>query len=109
MDGRTHGRTHKVIAINPLAGFNEHTMFLFKQFHILPWVNMYDYLLGNFMYWQINNLSPVTIIIPEIQYNRDIHTYNTGNALQPHTQCYRKGIYWLSIPEHIRPINKTNQ
>ncbi len=80
---------------------------------------MYDHFLGNFMYRQINNLAPVTII-PEIQYDRDIHTYNTRNANQAYTQFYRKSavansfvnkgtVYWLSIPEDIRQSQSIKQ
>ncbi len=46
----------------------EHTMPLLKQFHILPLVNTYDYLLGNFMYRQINRFK----LIASFYYSRNL-------------------------------------
>ncbi len=51
---------------------------LFKDLHIPPIVNLYDFCLGQFMSKQIRQTSPVAII-SEV-FNSDIHRYSTRGS-----------------------------
>ena len=65
----------------------EYTMPLFKDLHILPFVNLYDLCLGQFMYKQIQQTAPVSII-SEV-FNRDIHRYSTRGSESVRVLCRR--------------------
>ena len=114
---QTH--TDKVIILQKKAirtvaqmPYNSHTYMIFKQLHILKFIDIYNLYLGKYMYLQINKILPEPLLRCQ-SLCRDIHSHNTRQISLLHKQTRRtvfvansfihKGPdYWNSLPEIIK-------
>jgi len=85
----------------------DHTDPLFKELGIIKVVNIYNYLIGKFMYRWSNNLLP-TMFDDLFIYNRDVHHHHTRQYLCLYVPvvksnlrkmfiCYKGAIIWNSL------------
>ena len=88
----------KIIRIICQVKPRDHTDPLFKELGIIKVVNIYNYLIGKFMYRWSNNLLP-TMFDDLFIYNRDVHHHHTRQYLCFICSCcqikFEKNVYML--------------
>ena len=105
----------KIVRLMTFKSYLEHTEPIFTELKILNLYKLNDYLTCQFMFRYFNLQNLPEIFTNYFLTNKDVHNYNTRNALMLHKNCNRtnykkrtlaiKGIdLWNNLPVHQKQI-----
>ena len=105
----------KALRIIGLVPFNSHTHDLFRRFKILKVNDIYNLLLGKYMFMQMNNILPEPLL-QKPSLCGDVHSHHTRQRNKIFKQNKRTALvancflhkgpdYWNKLPDNITFVN----